>query len=167
MSVNRYKPHVYVIPEDDANRQIADGFVLHERVAARQVQVVAPAGGWARVLELFETDYIRLLRQNERTHVVMVVDFDSDPGRRPLFEAKIPKEVHTRVFVVGSLSTPESLKQSLGKRYEDIGRSLADDCDREQKVMWSHSLLEHNEAERTRLMETVRSFLFAGRGPAS
>lgn len=37
MSVNKYKPHVFVIPEDDADRQIADGFVLHPGVAARQV----------------------------------------------------------------------------------------------------------------------------------
>jgi hypothetical protein len=26
--VNRYLPHVLVLPEDDANRQIANGFVL-------------------------------------------------------------------------------------------------------------------------------------------
>lgn len=28
MSVNKYKPHVLVLPEDDANRQLANGFLL-------------------------------------------------------------------------------------------------------------------------------------------
>ena len=28
MSVNVYKPHVLVLPEDDADRQIANGFLL-------------------------------------------------------------------------------------------------------------------------------------------
>ena len=27
MSVNKYKPHVLLIPEDDANRQLANGFL--------------------------------------------------------------------------------------------------------------------------------------------
>ena len=48
MSVNKAKPHLYVIPEDDADRQIAKGFVLHGRVDERRVQVVEPAGGWSR-----------------------------------------------------------------------------------------------------------------------
>jgi hypothetical protein len=28
MSVNRNRPHVFVLPEDDANLQLATGFVL-------------------------------------------------------------------------------------------------------------------------------------------
>ena len=28
MSIDRYADHVFVIPEDDANRQIANGFCL-------------------------------------------------------------------------------------------------------------------------------------------
>ena len=28
MSVNRHQPHVFVLPEDDANRQMAIGFIL-------------------------------------------------------------------------------------------------------------------------------------------
>ncbi len=50
MSVHKYQPHLYVIPEDDADRQIADGLMLQPRVDERRVQVVAPAGGCAAVL---------------------------------------------------------------------------------------------------------------------
>jgi hypothetical protein len=30
MSVNKYHPHVLVLPEDDANRQLANGFLLDQ-----------------------------------------------------------------------------------------------------------------------------------------
>jgi hypothetical protein len=160
MSVNKYKPHVFVIPEDDADRQIADGFELHPRVT-RQLQVVEPAGGWARVVDTFKTEYVPLLQHNARTHVVMIVDFDGDPaGRRSQVEAEIPEELRARVFVIGPRDTPESLRQSIGKGYEDIGRALADDCDGDGRKTWDHELLRHNEVDRLRLFQTVKPFLF-------
>ncbi len=160
MSVNKYKPHLYVIPEDDADRQIADGFVLHARVASRQVQVVEPAGGWSRVLDIFKVEYLPLL-QNSMTHIVMLVDFDGSPAeRRAKFEFEITEELRSRVFVVGPLDTPESLRQSIGKDYESIGKALADDCDRGTSDVWGHLQLLHNEAERVRLVGTVKQFLF-------
>jgi hypothetical protein len=162
MSVNRYRPHVFVIPEDDADRQIADGFVLHPRVTTRQVQVIEPPGGWMRVLDTFRKEYVRLIQQNAHTHVVMVVDFDGEvEGRRAKFEAGTPTDVHARVFVIGPRETPETLRKSLNIGYEDIGRALADDCDRDRTDMWHHELLRHNEAERLRLFQTVKPFLFS------
>jgi len=56
MSVNHYLPHVLVLPEDDANRQIANGFQLD--ISSRQIQVLPEAGGWIRVLECFTEDHI-------------------------------------------------------------------------------------------------------------
>ena len=40
MSVNRYRPHIMILPEDDANRQLANGFVSHAFIAPRSVQVL-------------------------------------------------------------------------------------------------------------------------------
>ncbi len=34
MSVNKYKPHVLILPEDDADRQIANGFCTELGVTA-------------------------------------------------------------------------------------------------------------------------------------
>lgn len=161
MSVNKYKPHLYVIPEDDADRQIADGFVLNARVASRQVQVVEPAGGWSEVLDTFKEEYLPLLEQNEKAHVMMLIDFDEKPdARRAKFEAEIPEAFRARVFVIGPRVTPETLRQSLGKGYEDIGRSLADDCDRDEVETWGHAQIQHNEQERLRLVGSVKPFLF-------
>jgi hypothetical protein len=58
MTVNKNAPHVYVIPEDDADRQLADGFVLHHGVDARRIQVMPPAGGWREVQRTFQDEYI-------------------------------------------------------------------------------------------------------------
>lgn len=162
MSVNKYKPHLYVIPEDDADRQIADGFVLHARVAARQVQVVEPAGGWARVLDVFKEEYLPILQQNQHTHVVMLIDFDGSPeARRAKFDPEIPSNIRDRVFVIGPRDKPEALRQSLGGGgFEDIGRSLADECDNQQPTTWNHHQLSHNDAECRRLVGAVKEFLF-------
>lgn len=159
--MNKYRPHVYVIPEDDRDRQIADGFVLHPQVNAFRIQVVAPAGGWGRVRDVFRDEYISLLRQNAESHVVMLIDFD-DRGeeRKAVFESEIPEELKNRVFVVGSKYNPESLKQSLKLNYEEIGQQLADDCAAGTTILWDKEELAHNDAERRRLDQFVKSFLF-------
>ena len=164
MSVNKYKPHLYVIPEDDADRQIADGFMLHEHVQTRRVQVVEPAGGWARVLQVFTQEYLRHLQQYSEAYVVMLIDFDGTPDERlAQFVAEIPEEVRDRVFVVGPRDTPERLRQSLGRvGYEDIGHDLANECDGGNLIAWASDQLQHNEQERLRLANTVKPFLFRG-----
>lgn len=160
MSVNKNKPHFFVIPEDDADRQIAVGFVQHYRVVVqRQIQVVEPAGGWARVLDTFKEEYLPLVQKDLRTHVVMIVDFDGDTaGRRSHFEAETPEDIRDRVFVIGPRDTPELLRKSLRKGYEEIGWSLAEYCDGDLKETWDHELLQHNNQDRLRLLQTAKSF---------
>lgn len=159
--MNKYAPHVYVIPEDDANRQIADGFVLHSRVKEARIQVVPPAGGWPKVLATFRDEYIPKLRDYPTAHVVMLIDFDDQVERRAAdFEREVPAEFESRVFVIGSKHTPETLKKVVKKSFEEIGRSLADDCGAGRKGLWDHEQLLHNEAVRDRLIETILPFLF-------
>lgn len=45
MSVNNFKPHLLVIPEDAANREIANGFVLDTRVQTTRIQIMSESGG--------------------------------------------------------------------------------------------------------------------------
>jgi len=45
MSVNKYAPHIVLLPEDDANRQIANGFLLGSNLNSRSVQILRPARG--------------------------------------------------------------------------------------------------------------------------
>ena len=154
--MNKYQPHVFVVPEDDRNRQIANGFELHDSIDERRIQVMPPAGGWKKVLDTFTDEYIPHLRQNGCAHVVLLIDFDNQHNaRHKQFSSSIPEDLRGRVFVIGAQKTPEDLKQSLNKRYEDIGQALADDCDRDASDVWGHGQLHHNESERVQLRETV------------
>ena len=162
MSVNKHREHLYVIPEDDADRQIANGFALYSRVDARRVQVLDEAGGWPEVLKLFKEEYLPILQQNTKTHVVMLIDFDNMAGvRRAEFDAVIPTNLRSRVFVIGPDPNPEVLRQSFGSGgFEDIGRNLAEECDNDTTTIWMNAHLRHNEEERLRLAAVVKPFLF-------
>jgi hypothetical protein len=159
--MNRYRPHVYVLPEDDFDRQLADGFVLHDQVKAPRIQVMPPAGGWREVLRKFEAEYIKRLREDQGGHVVLLIDFDGDySNRRQESETVIPEDLKERVFVVGPSQTPEELRKAMGKSFEQIGKELADDCFAGTQVIWSHPQLEHNGPDRQRLVDAVRKLLF-------
>ena len=110
--MNKYAPHVFVIPEDDADRQLADGFVFHHEVMNNRIKVMPPAGGWPNVLKTFQDEYIRWLMNYHHGRVVMLIDFDGNVDqRRTLFEQAIPDELKERVFVVGTKDKPEILKK--------------------------------------------------------
>ncbi len=53
MSPNKYAPHVLVLPEDDANNDIANGFLRHDALDLRAIQVLPCAGGWGKVRDAF------------------------------------------------------------------------------------------------------------------
>lgn len=161
MTMNKYAPHVYIIPEDDRDRQIAEGFVNHHEVDDRRIHVMPLAGGWGHVLKIFQDEYIQTLRNYLQAHVVMLIDFDGKiDERRAEFEGAIPADLRARVFVVGSKHEPETLKKALKIGFEDIGKSLAADCGANSAEHWNHEQLQHNDAERQRLVQTVKPFLF-------
>ena len=161
MSVNKEAPHVYVLPEDDANRQLANGFTNAISLDLQRIQVLPPAGGWTDVLERFEDEYISSLEKYRHKHMIMLIDFDGDSSRLDDVRAVIPVHLRPRVFALGVSNEPERLKAALHRSLEDIGLTLGDEC-REDDVetTWNHPLLAHNHAELERLREVVRPFLF-------
>jgi hypothetical protein len=57
--INRYQPHILVLPEDDANSQLANGFLLElDQSALTKIQVLPEASGWRVVLNSFESDHV-------------------------------------------------------------------------------------------------------------
>jgi hypothetical protein len=62
MSLNRRRPHVFVLPEDDANRNLANGFVL-DVTNARQIRILPGVGGWRHVAEIFNSDHVHEMRK--------------------------------------------------------------------------------------------------------
>lgn len=161
MSVNKHLPHVFVLPEDDANRQIAKGFQLEvDWAKQRQMQVLEEAGGWVAVVERFLADHVAGMESNAGRFMVLLIDLDRQQTRQEDVRSKIPGHVANRVFVLGTLSEPEDLKSAGLGTYEAIGSALARDCRDETDTIWGHDLLRHNAGEVARLRERVRPILF-------
>jgi hypothetical protein len=160
VSVNKHLPHVLVLPEDDANRQLANGFLkqIHP-TRQRRIQVLPIAGGWTAVLERFLADHVVGMESNAQRFVVLLIDLDCKQERLQDVKGKIPEHLTERVFVLGTLSEPEDLKVDLGP-YEVIGSSMAQDCREDTDKVWGHDLLRHNASELARLRQHVRPILF-------
>ena len=165
MSVNKFQPHVLVLPEDDANRQMALGFALESSVRHRNVQVLVVAGGWTHVRDGFIRDLQPHLLRYPAAHAVLLVDFDDrvdNDGalvRREQVIQQVDATLLGRVFVLGARGEPEALKRELGG-YEEIGKALGKECRDETRVTWGHRLLVHNGDELDRMIPVIRPILF-------
>lgn len=159
MSADRYKPHLLVLPEDDANRELANGFLQAlDLNKARQLQVLPVAGGWESVFDQFASDWVPRMNNNGNRFMVLLIDFDGKNDRLSRAREFIPAQLADRVFVIGVWTEPEDLKG--GRLYESIGKDLATDCREETDKAWGHELLRHNAVEVERLRTLVRPFLF-------
>jgi len=160
MSVNKFRKHVFVLPEDDANRQVAIGFFLAPFLLNQQFQVVRTAGGWAQVVERFKSQYVGGMDRNPFTSIVLLIDFDGHEPRLKQIKAEIPVRLEGRVFILGALTTPEALRQAGLGSYKEIGLAMAKDCREGTDTIWGHALLRHNATELERLLHLVRPVLF-------
>ncbi|MEX0728333.1 MAG: hypothetical protein WD065_18830 [Planctomycetaceae bacterium] len=160
MSPNKYVPHVIILPEDDANYQLANGFRLHEAIAQGCIQVLPVAGGWPRVKSLLNDEHLAGLRNYHLRHLVLLVDFDGDKQRYGQIIQDFPSDLMPRLFVIGIWTEPEDLqRQQLGNN-EAVGRQLARECRENRRELWNHELLAHNAAELDRMNGILRPILF-------
>lgn len=159
MAINRERPHVLVLPEDDATHDLAVGFVDG---ALGPMQVLNSVRGWSHVLEHFLRYHVCELRKYEQRHLVLLIDFDDDyPNRLTEFQSKMPPDIADRVYVLGALGEAEDLKrQTTQRKLGLIGLALAKECEQGQAELWNHAQLRHNQAELLRLQMGVKGFLF-------
>lgn len=155
MSANKYLPHLLVIPEDDANRDIVTGFRNHKFVNSRQIQVENVANGWKKAVDKFVEDHTGPMRKHDKRHLLIMVDFDEKEDRLEYIREKIPKDLNNRVFVMGSQDEPERLSASLGMSKENIGEALAYECTGRQGTVWQSGMLAHNQPELERMRATI------------
>jgi hypothetical protein len=64
----------------------------------------------------------------QKRFMVLLIDFDKYSDRLTVAQARIPERLRNRVFILGSWSEPEELKQELGCSYENVGWGMAQDC---------------------------------------
>ena len=168
MRVNKFVEHILVIPEDDANRQIINGFILNLNVKETAIQVLPIANGWKKVVDKFKNDHVSDMGKFPKRMIVLVIDFDdyrepdglSYENRLIYIKSQVPEDLQERVFILGSRTAPENLKSDMKKSWEDIGESLAKDCAENTNETWGHNLLKHNEDELRRMRLAVKPFLF-------
>lgn len=159
MSVNRHRPHLLVLPEDDANRVLANGFLLAPTLRQRHVQVLPPAGGWPKVLDACLTLHVANLRRFAGFHLVLLIDFDDQvQDRTQHFTRQFPADVSDRVYLIGTGCEPE--RHMLKSRFESFGLELGMACADADFSPWNHDFLAHNSAVVQRLAANVRPFLF-------
>jgi hypothetical protein len=160
MSCNKFQPHILVLPEDDANRQVANGFLMHESLVVRNIQVLPEVGGWIEVLNHFNIDHVAGMDRYQDRLMVLLIDFDHHPERLNYAKNMVPERFAERVFVLGALSEPEDLRAEGLGTYEKIGSDMAQDCRDQTNTIWGHDLLRHNVSELARLNAHVRPILF-------
>src|SRR5262245_36898462 len=120
MSVNKNRPHVFVLPEDDANRQLANEFHLQiDPTRQRQMQILKVAGGWNQVCHLFQTVHVAEMDRNQYRSMVLLIDFDGHGNRLQQVQNSIPDRLRDRVFILGAWTNPEMLRANLGS-YQKI-----------------------------------------------
>lgn len=163
MSVNSEKPHILIVPEDDENRQVANGFFEYGSGIKRDCHRIMPlAGGWLKAFNSVKKEYRNQLEKYSECRLLLLIDFDHKLDRLEKNKHKIPAHLQDRVFVIGIRSKkPKDLAKVARKNLEALGELLAGDCaNGKPSGLWEHDLLKHNEAELQRLCLSVRSFLF-------
>jgi hypothetical protein len=161
MGVNRYRPYVFVLPEDEKNRQLANGFWLElDLIRQRQMQVLQVAGGWPKVTELFNVTHIDEMRRYPEQRMILLIDFDDRENRFDTVWKAVPTDLSDRVFILGAQGEPEDLQRAGLGFPETIGNALAKDCREETDTIWGHDLLRHNAIELDRLRKHVHPILF-------
>jgi hypothetical protein len=161
MSASKFQPHVLVLPEDDANSDLANGFLLElDAPVSRQLQVLPASGGWRNVLNDFESNYVSDMDRYADRRMVLLIDFDGREDRLNEVKRRIPGRLSERVFILGAMSEPEALRAAGLGTYEVIGRAMAKDCREGTDTTWGHDLLRNNAGEIGRLRQHVRPILF-------
>lgn len=158
MAVNRFQRHLLILPEDDANRQIANGFLLRVK-SVRDVQVLNVARGWRKAWDSVKSQHLSDLKLYSEAHFVLLIDFDGQEDRARNLMKEVPEELRSRLFIIGALTEPEELKE-LG-HFESIGVQMIDACTNQdcESSIWSHELLKHNADEIARAKEAMGAWL--------
>ena len=160
MSVNKFRPHVFVLSEDDANREIANGFLLEPSLNERAIQVLPPSGGWTNVLNDFKNNQVGEMSKYLSRYIILLIDFDQREDRLTKVRTVIPDYLADRVFVLGVLSVPEDLRKAGLGNLEAIGKDLARECRESTDITWRHELLRHNAEELRRMTPILKPILF-------
>jgi hypothetical protein len=153
-----------VISEDNANREIANGFRLVVEKNARQFWINKSARGWlnGRQELVAMSESTGHLQKYKSSNAALIVDFDGKRERGSEIKQMVAEGVRDRVFVIGVLTEPEKLRNVTGMKFEQLGSQIGEGCKGSSIGFWQHDLLVHNIEEIRRLSGAVRDIFFNG-----
>ncbi|MGL4209685.1 MAG: hypothetical protein ACRCTY_09900 [Candidatus Adiutrix sp.] len=168
MSKELCPPQLRVYSEDSAWQAIVNGFLTHDAIAIRRIKTNPVAGGWLKLLEKFESVYVKEIKENTNNYVyvLLLLDLDKNSERRSLINEKIlATGTEDRVFTLCAQHESESIKKDLEcSGFEAIGKKLADSCFagnmQERQSPWLCQELKGNQSELERLSKVMRSIIF-------
>lgn len=163
--MNKFKPHLFIVPEDDADRQIAVGFQMHLE-AKGEMQIVDVARGWLKVVGVIKDEYVPLLKNNLNSHVLGIIDCDKDADRIAGQLENFPEDIRNRIFLLGVNENPQEFKRSAKMHFAEIGEKLADECYKDELDLWNHEMLSYSSSEALRAKDVLRELVF-GLSPPS
>lgn len=169
MSINRYKWHLYVLPEDDATKELANGMLQAAEDWSYQVQIQHPCGGWKKTASneyLKETVKSYEMEKYSSCHLLLIIDFDGNEDRLETIKNGIESDpllskFKERIFVIGSLREVENLRRGIindndnkfGSAIEEVGKKLYQDCS-----LWQREDLKNSSREIYRLKAVLPSY---------
>lgn len=170
MSINRQRKHVIFFGEDEATRNLAQGFCESEKINDLKCEVWSTYGtGWQSTIDAIET--VRMSRYPQ-THLVLVIDLDRRGEDRI---AALKREIANcpckdRVYIIGCTKDVQALQRSftpvnsIGKlSAQETGRTIADRSSKDVSCMegvWGDSSLVHNKDELERLCRNLKDVIF-------
>uniref|UniRef100_A0A7C4W7H2 DUF4276 family protein n=1 Tax=Desulfatirhabdium butyrativorans TaxID=340467 RepID=A0A7C4W7H2_9BACT len=158
MSVNRYRPHLVVVMEDDSYRQLVNGAKLYARFSHNHIDARKLLGGWTKVLDGIdeEGELLKELRRFTHMHLLLLIDFDNQYDRRyEIFRERCQKaDCYNRSFLLGiDHDQAEDLKHTQRNSFESLGKELVEGClDPEcPNSAWNEEHLRCNQTEIERM----------------
>lgn len=173
--MNEYRPHLKILCEDEINQNFAKGFILglnSYQFLHPQIETIKDvAGGWNKAVNGLNEVWLNQLKQNKYLFLLILIDSDGNSNRLNAVLSTIPNDLKERVFVMGCLDEPETLKQQshaaikqMDKKEkvsdEAVGKVLFQHCkDNPENNLWHSDELKHNLAEIERLKENTKHFI--------
>ncbi len=155
MSVNLFKPHLVILPEDEKNRDIALAVQRHlPRAFANQIKIENPLRGWLKTLDAIDLVY---QPNKDEQYIVAVIDFDDNLEERHQMIAKRFEENgynKGHVFVIGAKSEAENVWQMPILQDKTL-RLENEDYLKFTDRFWTSDQLVHNRATLEALCQMV------------
>ena len=173
MGADKYKWHLNILPEDDATRQLANGWCQVDCLSqpsplSRQFFTEIGGHGWSKTIASIADQN---LDRFANRHVLSFIDSDGDPDRVQKIQKDIRQTYSSyidRIFIIavyplvnnGSIQKMEveDLKKAFRQSsLETIGKSLANEFIANDYTDngWGHPLLRNNQSELARLRRVV------------